>query len=111
MSKLSEYASKALMFFQSRQSIYRRCFGTREGRYVLQDLYKFCGVDRQVLDVNATNDVIYGEGMRRVALHIHKALNESADDMLGRAEKYNDVPTEDQETGIQTHAQDQEHLH
>lgn len=96
---------KVLVFFQTRQQLYRRVFNTPEGQYVLADLYKFCGVERQAYNLTNTNDVLFAEGMRRVALHIHQALNESADDMLKRAENYDDRP-ETEEGASQTHAQE-----
>lgn len=105
LMSLGRMARHALGYFQKRQRVYRRVFKGSDGDYVLADIYRFCNVDRQTYDLTNSNDVLYAEGMRRVALHIHQALNESADDMLKRAESYNDHPQDDEVTG-QAYAQD-----
>lgn len=49
---------------------YRIVFGTSEGQRVLQDLFKFCGMDRDVFVPGAPDQTAYQAGMRRVALRI-----------------------------------------
>ena len=72
-----------------RKQAYRTIFRTIEGQVVLDDLYRFCGVEAQ----SFTSDpclTAFNEGKRRVALRIaHMMQHNSPEERLKVMEEHN----------------------
>jgi hypothetical protein len=66
----------------TRRNLYRECFATEAGKYVLRDLFHFCNVSRPVLVPGDPGMTGFNDGLRRVALRIAKQLNMSDDEIL-----------------------------
>lgn len=60
-----------------RKTRYSRTFSTEEGKMVLAEIYKHCGLDRPSYVEGNSDRTAYNEGMKRVALHIKGILNQS----------------------------------
>jgi hypothetical protein len=60
---------------EERIVLYNRVFGTDEGKMVLDDLMKFCGVDKVSADFGNPNVTYYREGGRAVGINIKTILN------------------------------------
>ena len=70
-----------------RKRAYRTVFATEEGKTVLADLYRFCGVEAQSF-ANDPCQTAFNEGRRRVALRIaHMIRHETPDDRLNAMEE------------------------
>ena len=65
----------------TRKSNYRTVFESEEGKVVLADLYKFCGLDRPSYVENSSDRTAYNEGMKRVALRIKGILNQDEEQL------------------------------
>ncbi len=53
-----------------RRADYRRCFATPEGRRVLADLYRFCGMATPSFVAGRADETAFNEGKRRVFLRV-----------------------------------------
>ena len=71
---------------------YHKVFGTEEGKKVLEDICKTCGLNQSSMAANP-NDVIFKEGMRNVALRILTVLQMDPIKMVQSFERQN--PEED----------------
>lgn len=60
---------------------YRTTFSTPEGKEVLRDLARFCGVDRDLFHEESDRITSYRLGQRRVLLRIMSWLNMSNTDI------------------------------
>lgn len=56
---------------------YNFVFSTEEGKRVLADLYKFCGIDSQIYSENP-HTTSFNAGKHRVAQHIQGLLSQNA---------------------------------
>ena len=66
-----------------RRADYRRCFATPEGRRVLADLYRFCGMASPSFVPGRADETAFNEGKRRVFLRL-AAFLELDDDRVRR---------------------------
>jgi soluble cytochrome b562 len=73
----------------SRRKNYHKTFGTEEGKMVLADLYKACGMDRPSYVEGNPDRTAYNEGMKRIGLRIKSILKQS-DKQLNELAKYHD---------------------
>lgn len=69
--------------FKTRRQAYKKIFESEEGRVVLADLYKFCGVENPTYVEGDSHGTAYREGMRRVALRI-KGILKQDDEQIER---------------------------
>lgn len=78
-------------FFGNRNKKYGQAFSTKEGEYVLAELYSFCGVDKPSYSPGTSaEETAYNEGKRRVALHIKGILGQSDKDVEQLVKVYQD---------------------
>jgi hypothetical protein len=54
---------------------YNRVFGTDEGKMVLDDIMRICGVDTISADLGNQNITYYNEGARAVGIKIKNIIN------------------------------------
>ena len=60
---------------EEREGSYNRVFGVDEGKMVLDDIMRICGVDTISADLGNPNITYYNEGARAVGLKIKKIIN------------------------------------
>ena len=67
--------SKPVKLMFRRSAAYRAVFNTESGRAVLADIFKFCGMDAELLSAGKPDETAHALGKRRVALRIASLLN------------------------------------
>ena len=60
---------------ERRTEIYKRVFGTDDGKLVLEDLADFCRMKETAFVPGDIYGTVYQEGMKNVYLHILRVLN------------------------------------
>jgi 2-keto-3-deoxy-L-rhamnonate aldolase RhmA len=60
---------------EERIGSYNRVFGTDEGKMVLDDIMRICGVDTISADLGNQNITYYNEGARAVGIKIKNIIN------------------------------------
>ena len=79
---------KSKIFFSRRKS-YKEVFESEAGKYVLADLYKFCGMDKPSYMEGSPDRTAYNEGLKRVGLRIKAILKHSDEELENIAKQYN----------------------
>lgn len=72
-------AAKAAL--TSKSTRYKNVFSSDEGKFVLSELYRFCGMDRPSYVEGCPDRTAYNEGLKRAALHIKGVLKQSNADI------------------------------
>lgn len=75
-------------FLTSRNRQYKNVFESEEGKLVLAELYKFCGLNRPSYVEGNPDRTAYNEGLKRVAYHIRSILKQSDKDIDKLLEDY-----------------------
>lgn len=65
-----------------RKKMFRSVFGTKEGKAVLAEIYRFCEVDKEAYRPGSFDQTAYNEGKQRVARYVQRLLNQDDEDML-----------------------------
>lgn len=67
--------------FRRKSELYKTVFGSKEGKLVLADLYKFTMVTGSRYVPGDTHATAYNEGMARVGLRIRSFLNTQPEEL------------------------------
>lgn len=74
-----------------RRHLYRATFGTPEGRAVLADILRFCGVSQPAVVPGDPIMTGFNDGMRRVGLRVAKLAHMTEEEILRLADQPEDL--------------------
>ncbi len=69
--------------------IYKKIFNSEEGKYILNDIYKFCRIHSPSYVEGSSHKTAYNEGAKSFAYHIQSILKQSDIDISKFIEEYN----------------------
>lgn len=76
------------LMWKKKANMYKLAFSTEEGKYVLNDLYKFSKISHPSYVENSPDKTAFNEGAKAMAYYIKNTLKQSAADVDKFLEEY-----------------------